>query len=207
MSDSYVILADGFKGMPDFDESDKRIAAAARMAINRTAQRGRTAAAREMRAQVNFPASYLTGANGRLNVVQQATNENLIAVIRGRHRPTSLARFARETNPAQARKRGGVNVDVKPGAAKFMKGAFLVHLRAGAAKTDTQFNLGLAIRLKPGDSLRNSTAAVRLEDNVYLLYGPSVDQVFRTVRDDIQPGLASFLEAEFRRLVDLGSKQ
>lgn len=85
-----------------------------------------------------------------------------------------------------------------------MKGSFLVKLKSGNAKTDTQFNLGLAIRLKPGERLRNKTSMTQLDHNVYLLYGPSVDQVFRTVREDIAPDTASFLEAEFRRLLDIG---
>jgi hypothetical protein len=203
MSSSYVIVAEGFKGLPDFDEADKRIVAAARMAINRTAQRARTAASREMRQQVNFPASYLTGESARLNITRQATNENLEAVITGRQRATSLARFSRDRDAASARRRGGVSVQVKPGEARFMKGAFLVKLRAGATKTDTQFNLGLAIRLKPGERIRNKTQMQQLDHNVYLLYGPSVDQVFRTVREDIAPDAESFLETEFRRLLDL----
>ncbi len=32
-----------------------------------------------------------------------------------------------------------------------------------------------------------------------MLYGPSVDQVFRTVKDDMAPGVSAFTDSEFRR--------
>ncbi|AEY69569.1 hypothetical protein AH2_00059 [Burkholderia phage vB_BceS_AH2] len=203
MSSAYVIVAEGIDAIPDAGAIDKAIVIAARQAINRATPRARTAASREMRKQVAFPASYLSGNDARLRITKMATNDNLESVITGRQRATSLARFSRERDPASARRKGGVNVEVKPGQARFMKGAFLVKLKAGNAKTDTQFNLGLAIRLKPGERLRNKTQMQQLDHNVYLLYGPSVDQVFRTVREDIAGDTRSFLEAEFRRLLDL----
>ena len=101
------------------------------------------------------------------------------------------------------RARGGLTVEVKPGEARFLKGAFLVRLRAGAAKTDTKFNLGVAIRLKSGQRPRNSRAAVELARNVWLLYGPSVNQVFQTVRADVAPETRDFLINEFMRLLDV----
>jgi hypothetical protein len=39
--------------------------------------------------------------------------------------------------------------------------------------------------------------------NVYLLYGPSVDQVFRTVAGEVAPDALNFLEDEFFRMINL----
>lgn len=200
---AYVIVAEGISGLPDFEQADQRIIVAARQAINRTLSRTRTASARAIRDQVAFPASYLTGQEARLRISKQASNDDLEGVITGRQRATSLARFSKDRNPSTARRKGGVNVEVKPGEARFMKGAFLVKLKRGSEKTDTQFNLGLAIRLKPGERIRNKTQMQQLDHNVYLLYGPSVDQVFKTVREDVTPDTESFLATEFRRLLDL----
>lgn len=200
MTSAYVVVIEGLDSLPDLTEITPKITTAARQAVNRTLDRARTQAAREMRRQVNFPASYLTGPESRLRVTRRASNARLEGEISGRWRATSLARFAKSTDPAAARRRGGVSVSVKPGGAKFIRGAWLVRLRAGATKTDTKFNLGLAIRLKPGESLRNSRGAVQLDNNVWLLYGPSVSQVFQTVRDDITPDTLDFLEQEFERL-------
>lgn len=200
MSSGYTIILEGLDATADLAALTPKLTEAARQAINRTLDRTRTQAAREIRRQVSFPANYLSPSGERLSVSQRATDARLEGTITGRWRPTSLARFAKNTDPKAARRRGGVSVAVKPGSAKFMKGAWLVRLRAGSEKTDTQFNLGLAMRLKPGETLRNSRGAVRLDNNVWLLYGPSVSQVFTTVRDDLTPETMNFLEQEFERL-------
>jgi len=200
---AYEISLDGLGELPDLSEAPEKIARYARMAINRAAERARAQAARRMREQVAFPASYLTGQDARLYIKQKAVGDNLEAVITGRFRPTSLARFARENSASAARAKGGLTVEVKPGAAQFLRGAFFVKLRAGRERTDTKFNLGVAIRLKPGQRPRNTRAAAQLDHNVWLLYGPSVNQVFRTVREDIGPEVQDFLTAEFLRLLDV----
>ena len=200
MSSGYTIVLEGLDATADLAALTPKLTEAARQAINRTLDRTRTQAAREIRRQVAFPASYLSPSGERLVVSKRASDTNLEGVISGRWRATSLARFAKNTDPKAARRRGGVTVTIKPGSAKFMKGAWLVRLRAGSEKTDTQFNLGLAMRLKPGETLRNSRGAVRLDNNVWLLYGPSVSQVFTTVRDDLTPETLDFLEKEFERL-------
>lgn len=189
--------------LPDLGKAPEKIVRFATMAINKTVDRARVRSAERVRQQVDFPANYLRGADARLYVKKRATGNDLEGVISGRHRPTSLARFVRDNNPAAARKQGGLTIQVKPGEARFMKGAFLVKLRAGAAKTDTKYNLGVAIRLKPGQRPRNSRAAVQLDRNLWLLYGPSVNQVFQTVREDVAPETLDYLVAEFMRLLDV----
>lgn len=76
-----------------------------------------------------------------------------------------------------------------------MDRAFLVRLRGAP----DGFNTGLAVRLRPGESLRASRAARRLDNNVYLLYGPSVDQIFRSVAVEQSEPVLLDLEIEFRR--------
>lgn len=51
--------------------------------------------------------------------------------------------------------------------------------------------------------MQNKKSMVKLGKGLYLLYGPSVDQVFRDVAKEISPDTADFLEAEFLRLVSL----
>lgn len=172
-----------FEQLPDIAEQ------AAILAINETAQReGLTAIRKDMRDQVNFPSGYLEG--DRLKVSRRAASGSLEAVIRGRDRPTSLARFAQGQTPENTRGRG-VRVQVKNGRVQVLRKAFLVKLRNG--------NVGLAVRLKPGESLKNSEKAVKLAENVYLLYGPSVDQVFRGVAEDRSGDIAEMVTSKFLR--------
>jgi len=190
--DSYVVAVEGLAELDDISQLDERILRSARRAINRTTDRTRTRSDREMRKQIAFPARYLST---RLTVSKRAAGRSLEAVISGRDRPTSLARFARNKDVAAARRKGGVSVAVTPGQTKFMPRAFLMPLRGG--------NLGLAIRLREGESLRNKRKVAKLGNGLYILYGPSVDQVFRSVADDAAPEAADFLELEFLRLMEL----
>lgn len=195
MSGEYIVAVEGLSSLRDLENADSKILTAARQAINRTAERTRAGSTKEMRTQINFPARYLSGAGGRLKVSRQASNRSLSAVISGRDRPTSLARFVNDRSISAARKRKGVDVTVSPGATKFMAGAFLMQLKNG--------NIGLALRLKDGENIRNKKHLVRVGKGLYLLYGPSVDQVFRSVSEDQVPKAADFLETEFLRLLDL----
>lgn len=165
---------------------------AAVMSINQVVERDGLAMMRsDINSQVAFPTGYLKN-DGRLSVTRRAREGSLEAVITARDRPTSLARFTSGQTPASTRK-GGVTVEVKRGKTVHMKKAFLVNLKNG--------NLGLAVRLKPGESLANKTNGkpVMLAKNVYLLYGPSVDQVFQTVAEESLPELGTMVSKEFLR--------
>ena len=63
-------------------------------------------------------------------------------------------------------------------------------------------NLGVAIRLKPGEVVHNKKVMQRISGNLYLLFGPSISQVFSTVREDISPETLDFAETEFLRQLD-----
>lgn len=185
----YVIAVEGLEGL-DLTAVPEKIKRLASRAINTTARRYRTQAAREMREQIAFPARYLTGAeSGRLQVARFASPEALSATIRGRDRPTSLATFVKG-----ARRHGvkSPTVEVATGVREKMNRAFLMNLRNG--------NLGLAVRLAPGEKIDNKRKMVQVSNGLYLLYGPSVDQVFRTVAADLSDDAAAFLEQEFTRM-------
>lgn len=179
---------------------------AAFQAINKAARDARAEAARRIRGQVNLPASYVSPSNKRLYVSKKAQGSDLEAVITAQGRATSLARFATNRNRVG---KAGVYVQVKPGAVRFMRRAFVIRLPGVDGRTDPGLgNLGLAIRLRPGERLENKLQARRVENGLYVLYGPSVSQVFRAndgegVANDIAPSVARDLESEFLRLLDL----
>lgn len=146
-------------------------------------------------AEVQFPAGYV---DDKIQFGMAATPSRLQASIIARQRPTSLARFA---TTGVVGGKGGVTVRVK-GGSKTFKGGFLVRLRAGAAITDDSYNLGLAIRLKPGQTLnkKDTSNMVHLGANVVLLYGPSVDQILRNeVAEAETPEVVQAIGTEFFR--------
>jgi len=193
----------GLKEVEQFLEERPQVARrAARLAVNDTTRRKVVPLSiKEMKEQTNFPPGYLRDKT-RFGVRKLATEADLTAIVSARFRPTSLARFATGNQTIQgARRRGGIRVSVNPGGAKFLRRAFFVRLRRGRDTSDG-FNLGLAVRLRPGERLkgrRKGGAGVMLDENVALLYGPSVDQVFRDVSTTESPRFAELLEREFLR--------
>lgn len=205
---NYALFVEGLDDAQDgIAALNPEILRAVRMSVNKGADRGRAEAARRIGRELNFPARYISGSNGKLNVTSRASDSKLEAVIAARRRATSLARFATDRSPAASRKRGGVNIAVKSGGAKFMPRAFLIRLKSGNRDLDTAHNLGLALRLRPGEQIDNKRIkAKRVEGNLYLLYGPSVDQAFinaggRGVAYDITPHILDLMETEFSRLL------
>lgn len=211
MADQFAVFVDGVDVDLLAGVSNEARRRAAVMAINTMARNARAKAARMIRDQINVPASFVGEANKRLYIAKKAQGKDLEAIIRARGRATSLARFV--TGPARVGgQQKGVTVEVQPGKARFMKRAFLIRLPQGNnAVTDTQFNLGLAVRLKPGESLNKKVFARRVESGLYVLYGPSVAQIFEAndntgVKEDLAPEVAEKLEAEFRRLIALNDR-
>lgn len=168
---------------------------AAMMAINQVADRdGRASIKRDILQQLAFKPSYLN--EERLGVRQKATKSRLEAIVRGRDRPTSLARFvvggerALMSRLKSKRKNAGeVRVQVKVGRTTPIKNAFAVRLKNG--------NVGLAVRTK--NPMRNSRGAVPLGRGAYLLYAPSVDQAMKTLIPNKSPRIADSLMVEFNR--------
>lgn len=201
---STVITASALVDVARFFETSPKISTeAARIAINQTARRGGLKLLRaEILDQVAFPAGYLN--NEKLGLTKPATNRSLEAVITARTRPTSLAEFVQGSRSVTGARTGGVQVRVKPGSVRAMPKAFLMRLRAGATLTAAKHNVGLAIRLKAGERVLNKReiSPVQLGHNLYLLYAPSVDQVFRSVADEQAPEIVEMVGAEFFRQYD-----
>ena len=189
----------GFKGLQELETIGKNSRRAAVRAINRTATSERTEAAREVRNQVAFPNSYLQPSQGNLIVSRKANPSKLEAVITARERPTSLSRFLRGGNPFGRKRRRALQFEIKPGRLTFMNRAFPVRLRRGAGRTASRYNLGIAIRLRKGESLTGNTTQIRLSPNVYLLYGPSVQQV---LLDNRRTGVARNIERRAGRKIE-----
>lgn len=189
------------EGVADLELYFERFPTAAKramsVAINETARDvALPEARREITAQVNFPFGYLDDGD-RLSISQFAYPERLEAKLTARDRPTSLNRFVTGDLPAEATYRAGVTVAVKPGSVRKLPGAFAVPLKNG--------NIGLAIRLRPGETLTgvHDFTPIQLFPNVFLLYGPSVNQVFQTVAEDIELPVTNALETEFLRQLNL----
>jgi hypothetical protein len=98
-----------------------------------------------------------------------------------------------------------VKVKASGGVVQLRK-AFYVKLRRGPTLTEDQFNIGLAVRLKKGESLQATIAASPLGGGAYLLYGPSVAQVFSTVREDIAGDVADYQAGQFLRQFERASR-
>ncbi len=183
------IVIQGITSFDEIETLDPKIASILRQAVNETTQEGRRRAARSMEKQVNFPRGYLTGQAGRLGIAKYATKGDLTGIVRGRDRPTSLARFVQGSPKVGAK---GVSVTVDPGKSEFMPSAFLIKLRNN--------NIGLAYRTKNGKA--PSRGAKQLGKGLWLLYAPSVDQVFDETREELKPELEELLRDKFERLLE-----
>ncbi len=178
---------------------------AARLSINSTARFASRLASKRIREQVAFARSYIGAAGdstSKVRIKHFAKTNDLSAVVATRDRPTSLARFATSAPTFKRRAKGQraprVRVKTGGGMAQLRRG-FFVKLRRGVIVSEDQFNIGLAVRLRKGESLQATQKASPLGGGAYLLYGPSVAQVFDTVRDDIAPEVADFAAFEFAR--------
>lgn len=158
---------------------------ALRVAINQAGPKVRTAAGRAIREQVNLKAAYV---NDRLTF-KRATRANLSGAITTPSRGLLLSRFSTEPNVANESiswikpppaPYGGHYVRVKPGAqVKIGRGGgskpFYIVLKGSRA-------LGIARRTSSG--------------GIDVLHGPSLSQVFDTVRDDVLPVAGQALQEE-----------
>ena len=159
-------------------------------AINKAAEKGVTASRRAIASEVALTQAYIRDRMA----LQRATAAQAVAVIRARKRATTLARFSARQLTRSApgakgdarrgigsgRKQGGVSVKVKTqGPRKAMPKAFLIPLRAGGEAGAN----GFGVFTRQGRSIRHR-------------YGPSVDQVFRSIRNQVAPGIAQDLEVQ-----------
>lgn len=184
-----------------FATMPKMTARAMRLSINGTVKgKGMGVIKKGMLNEVAFPSGYLNA--DRLKVTRLASDTSLEAVITGRKRATSLARFVTGNPVVNSKRKEGISVRVKSGRTTYLKNAFLVRLKKGASITEDNFNVGLAVRLKAGEQLSNKNTTHKawlVPGKVALLYGPSVDQVFAGVAVEVTPQLGDMVAGEFYR--------
>lgn len=192
MSGEYAVFVEGLDDLSLVDLSPT-IERFALQAINKTADFSRASSASDMRRLYNFPGNYLDPATGNLIVSKRAKASNLEAVVTGRARATSLARFMVSNNGVN---RAGVTIEMKRGQSSRLDRAFPVRLNGGQS-------MGLAIRTKDGAKPENAYKPSRLGRGVWLLYGISVNQAFNYSRELTAKEAEIYLESEFSRLLDM----
>lgn len=156
---------------------DKGDRAAAR-AINDGAQFAVREGAKDISSQINLTQQYIK-SGARLAVSGRASAGNLEATVTGRDRPTSLARFS-STPQVFGRQRLSPTVSVaRGGSGQRIPGSFFMRLRKG--NTGELGNVGIAVRLKPGETVPGKRVQPKAsKSGLALLYGPSVGQAFRS---------------------------
>ncbi len=160
--------------------------------VNAVASKNRTAGSKAIRNEIKLPAEYV---NKRLYVSKKATLNNAEAIITGRKRPTRLATYGAKQllkaaggakgdslrSIGSGKKQAGVSVRVRrsEGRKKYRK-AFLLPLESGNG-------MGMFIRFGSG------------KKDIRHMYGPSVDMVWRDVKEDLRPKIRRDLSTEFSR--------
>lgn len=204
MANNWTFVVTGLHDLAEVEEWAKNARPRASQAINTIVSRYRTIGAELIMQEVKFPDGYLNPAGGRFRVAKKSSPTSLEGSIIARSAPTSLARFV----TGGGGKNQGTTVEVHRGKSKTMKKAFLIPLPAGSG-VETKSNMGLAMRLRPGETITNKKNVRKLDKGLYLLYGPSVDQIFMSatsgkgVAEDIAPDIQRDLAAEWLRLMDI----
>lgn len=161
---------------------------ALRIAINKTSPKIKTAASKAIRSQVRLSASYVAG---RLTV-RKATRARLSGAIGTPSRGLLLSRFSTDALVASDKvgwlrpplvPSGGIKVKIKPDgsakAAPVVNGnkPFYIVLNGGQ-------NVGIAARVGAG------------RKDLKMFSGPSLSQVFDSVRTDVLPAASAEYQAQ-----------
>jgi len=145
-------------------------------ALNKTVSKGRTLSSKKIREQVSLKAKYV---KEKLHI-KKATWKKLSASISAESRGLILTNYVTGVDS-----NGNFKVKIKKkGKAKIITNAFLTTVNAGSRKVDV-----IAVRDPATNKLK-------------VLYGPSVSQVFNTVRDDIDKELVDYLAVVSERELD-----
>jgi hypothetical protein len=196
-------LADYYRRYPEIAER------AGTTATNDAAAHALALARRAVRKDANLSASYINDPD-KLRVARKAGRVSGEAVVLANARPISLARYA-PAGQGFGRQRG-VTVRVKRGgASKHMRKAFLIPLKQGSHSVDTGagvYNRGLALRLPEGQTIKNKRVAKKLKGgNTWLLYGPSVHQIFRQSLPEVAADTSNYFERRFFYQLGRGLKR
>ena len=182
-----------------FEQFPKEAPEAARRAVNFAAQRYGKDAANKISAQLNFRTKLFYPSNpgkGRISV-RLASKADLTAVVSASSEPLLLSKFA--TNFPKGAIRKGTLPRVQVGRSnETIKDGFFVRFKNGTT--------AIAVRLKKGESVRGKKTAktypLRKGDpTTSVLYGPSLDQAFKTKVGDSMQSVEASVRQEFIRQI------
>lgn len=182
------------KGIEDLDRYVARLGdganRAAVMAVNDTADWARVRIKRQMQSEVNLGETAF--GKGKFGITRRANPADLQAIVSASRQPYSLSRFKTDT-PEFGPKAGPVKVRIKAGGSTVtLKRAFYLRAPNGA--------VGIAVRSK--QPLDNSRGARRVKGtDIYVLFGPSPDQLMRRLAPDSVPAVENYLNREFSRQI------
>ncbi len=163
---------------------------AAVMAVNDTAEWARVRIKRQMQTEIQLGESAF--ANRQFYVSRRANTADLQAILTASRQPYSLSRF-KVGEPEFGPKAGPVKVRIKTGGStQTLKRAFYVRAPNGA--------VGVAVRSKT--PLDKSRGARRIKGtDVFVLFGPSPDQLMRRIAPASVPAVETYLNREFSRQI------
>lgn len=160
-------------------------------AINDTGRWAHRETEKRVTKDVNWPAGYINQKTLSFKPARSLASGG--AAISARTRPSTMTRFA--LSGQKMRDKNGLRFEVNKGSQKTLKNAFFF-----GGKT---VNMLVAMREDKYFELPNTSANKYVWNGLVFLYGPSVDQVFKTHRDGnggIADQALDKLEAAFARL-------
>ena len=178
---------------------------ALRLAVNAASLYGARLGKKRIMAEVNRSDAYLgnpKSLNSKLAITKTARTGDLESIVTANHRLASLAGFA--TTPVNFGKpKTAIRVRVaRGGKTAVMNRAFFIRLKKDKVLTEDTYNLGLAMRLKPGEKVNNKHSFRSGKSNIAVLYAPSVEQMFNRIAPEIADEVMNFAETEFLRQFD-----
>lgn len=184
----------GIDGIQKYLEKYPAVAKqAALLAVSDTAQWARTYVKRTASLAVRLPPEVMSGGKFTVKVDRKAMSATVSASknVMGLSRFVTSERKAGAKYPSTKIKIGG---GVKQWGHPGVKGgdyAFLIPTPNGAD--------GVALALRTKTPPRNTRAARKIGRDLYLLYGPSLDQIFGRYMPTLVPRVETYLQAEFAR--------
>lgn len=197
------ISSAGIQGLATFVARTPEVAAeAAKLAVGDAAEWGRNLSKREMVSAVNLPADALAGR--RFRISQRPTTANPEAVISADNNPLGLSRFVvgpgkvGMPGPQTRTLRGGTTTQWPKGGDRGDY-AFLIKVGPGKKGSAPAVRAGFGLAIRTTRPMENSREAFKIGKDLYLLFGPSVDQMFGQLMPQIVPRVEAKLQTEFAR--------
>jgi len=184
-----TVSSGGIRGL---EEAIKRFpqaaAEASKLAVNDTIDFARANIRKAIVDQIAVPPDAITPA--RFGVTRRATQNKLEAVLSASNQPLGLVRFARGEKVSG---KTGVQVQVKKGGEiRTLKNAFFLPTPGAPG------SFALAVRAPGG--LSNSRGAYRVKGtDIYLLSGPSPNQLLANIAPKLLTTIQTRLNREFTR--------